>query len=181
MNWWSSAYLDTPDPLLAGTLHGGGQFAGHDVTGIEPERSLCAMLIHASAFNLGLAMRKMTGCERRNTFIFALRLLLMASVRLASAMIVRTRDGSANRRDPLLLPFAPSGNRVAPQVDRVLRAVCTVGRFQADGANRKRDGRVHSRRQLTTSWGAPPSGHTIESDLVFLGRPLCHSRDRYGI
>jgi hypothetical protein len=64
------------------------------------------LLIHASAFNLGLAMRKMTGYgtprglqHRLNAFLAGLRLLFAASALLALDMPAAMREHSANRRD----------------------------------------------------------------------------------
>jgi transposase len=64
------------------------------------------LLIHASAFNLGLAMRKMTGYgtprglqHRLNVFFSGLRLLFAAFVPLASEMLAAMQKKSANRRD----------------------------------------------------------------------------------
>jgi len=83
------------------------------------------LLIHASAFNLGLAMRKMTGYgtprglhEKLNTFFFALRLLLATSVRLASVMTAAALRDSANRRDRSFF---------CPRDIRLQKISCTTG------------------------------------------------------
>ena len=83
------------------------------------------LLIHASAFNLGLAMRKMTGSgtprglsNRLNVFLVGLRLLFAASVSIASDMFAQCVMQSANRPD---CSFARSRG-LSPQ-----KLSCTTG------------------------------------------------------